>query len=53
MLLHPTLDKLKSLKLEGMRAALADQQALPDADASHRQPEYVVGAAAHRGWARG
>lgn len=33
MLLHPTLDKLKSLKLEGMRAALADQEALPDAAA--------------------
>jgi DNA replication protein DnaC len=28
MLLHPTLDKLRTLKLEGMLAALADQQAL-------------------------
>ena len=31
MLLHPTLDKLKALKLEGMRAALADQEALLEA----------------------
>jgi DNA replication protein DnaC len=33
MLLHPTLDKLKTLKLEGMLAALKDQEALPTADA--------------------
>jgi hypothetical protein len=30
MLLHPTLDKLKALKLEGMLAGLADQEALPE-----------------------
>ena len=30
MLLHPTLDKLRTLKLEGMAAALEDQNALPD-----------------------
>ena len=30
MLLHPTMDKLRALKLEGMLAALADQAALPD-----------------------
>ena len=33
MLLHPTLDKLKALKLEGMLAGLADQDALPEVDA--------------------
>lgn len=33
MLLHPTLDKLRALKFEGMLAALIDQEALPDADA--------------------
>jgi len=33
MLLHPTLDKLKTLKLEGMLAALADQEALSEANA--------------------
>jgi DNA replication protein DnaC len=31
MLLHPTLDKLRDLKLAGMLAALADQEALPEA----------------------
>lgn len=30
MLLHPTLDKLRALKLLGMVAALEDQSALPD-----------------------
>ena len=30
MLLHPTLDKLKSLRLDGMLAALNDQEALPE-----------------------
>ena len=30
MLLHPTLDKLRALKLEGMAAALEDQAALPE-----------------------
>jgi DNA replication protein DnaC len=30
MLLHPTLDKLRALKLLGMAAALEDQSALPD-----------------------
>lgn len=30
MLLHPTLDKLRALKLEGMAAALEDQARLPD-----------------------
>ncbi|WP_036543471.1 ATP-binding protein, partial [Nitrincola lacisaponensis] len=30
MLKHPTLDKLHSLKLTGMAAALADQSATPD-----------------------
>ena len=33
MLLHPTLDKLKALRLGGMLAALADQEALPEVDA--------------------
>jgi DNA replication protein DnaC len=33
MLLHPTLDKLKALKLEGMLSALTDQEALPEAEA--------------------
>jgi DNA replication protein DnaC len=33
MLLHPTRDKLKSLKLEGMLAALDDQEALPGTEA--------------------
>jgi DNA replication protein DnaC len=33
MLLHPTLDKLKALKLEGMLAALADQEALKEVEA--------------------
>lgn len=33
MLLHPTLDKLKSLKLDGMLAALTDQEALAGTDA--------------------
>ena len=32
MLLHPTLDKLKALKLEGMLAGLADQEALPEVE---------------------
>ena len=32
MLLHPTLDKLKALRLEGMLAALADQEELPGAE---------------------
>lgn len=32
MLLHPTLDKLKALKLEGMVSALTDQETLSDAD---------------------
>jgi DNA replication protein DnaC len=30
MLLHPTMDKLRALKLEGMLAALADQEALSE-----------------------
>lgn len=30
MFLHPTLDKLRALKLEGMAAALEDQAALPE-----------------------
>ena len=30
MLLHPTLDKLRALKLLGMAAALSDQSTLPD-----------------------
>ena len=30
MLLHPTLDKLRALRLEGMLAGLADQDALPE-----------------------
>ena len=30
MLLHPTLDKLRALKLEGMAAALRDQSAMPE-----------------------
>jgi DNA replication protein DnaC len=30
MLLHPTLDKLRALKLEGMAAALQDQSLLPE-----------------------
>ncbi len=33
MLLHPTLDKLKALKLEGMLAGVADQEALPEVNA--------------------
>ena len=33
MLLHPTLDKLKALRLEGMLAGLADQEALPEVEA--------------------
>lgn len=33
MLLHPTLDKLKALKLEGMLAALTEQEALPQVSA--------------------
>ena len=33
MLLHPTLEKLKALKLEGMLAALADQEMLAEAAA--------------------
>lgn len=33
MLLHPTLDKLRALKLEGMLAALADQEALAQVEA--------------------
>ena len=32
MLLHPTLDKLRALKLEGMLAGLVDQQALPQVE---------------------
>ena len=32
MLLHPTLDKLATLKLPGMQRALIDQMALPDCD---------------------
>ena len=33
MLLHPTRDKLRTLKLEGMLAALDDQEALQGAEA--------------------
>jgi len=33
MLLHPTLDKLRVLKLDGMLAALAEQEAIPQASA--------------------
>lgn len=33
MLIHPTLDKLRSLKCPGMAAALTEQMTLPDIDA--------------------